>query len=554
MLNPGFDTEKELQNKMDWLLLILFFLSLALFFLGVGNRDLWSPDEPRVAEIGREMAETKNFLVPKLNGRVFLEQPPLFYSSLALTSILSGRADDGLSRIPPVIFGFIGVLATSVMASFLFGRSVGLLSGTVLSTSMEYFKISHWIVVDSCLSMFIYLASLSFIKGYLSEEGKKARYYALFFFFATLAFFTKGFIGLGLPLLAVVTFLALERNLKEIWKMRPINGALIFLIPLGLWTYGVYLEGGIDYLKIFYVDNNLLRFLPGGESGHRHPFYFYFKEFPISFAPWIIFLIPAMFLRTRDLEEREKKGILFTKVFFLSGFLVLSLAATKRALYALPIFSACSILSSFLIFKIIENRASGKGERILFMIFLLLLTSVAISIVPYALKASRAYSVTLTRGELTLLLGISLIMLLLLAFSVIFLMRSKVHQSFFFSTLSLIVLLGFLLVWVGPYLNKFKSFKPFVSKVIEYVKDIEKIYAYKPDETLRGFFPFYTGKLIKEIRNVEELLNRARDEKIFIVIRDRRDELARELVEKGFRPVFIERSLAQDRSLALFSN
>lgn len=534
-------------------LLVLFILSLFLFFIGITNRDLWSPDEPRVAEIGREMFETKNFIVPKLNGRAFLEHPPLFYATLALIFMISGKVDDGLARVPPAVFGFLGVLVTSILAYFLFGKSVALLSGIVLSTSHEYFKISHWIVVDSCLSMFIYLACLFFLKGYIGKEHRD-RYYALFFISLTCAFFTKGFIGFGIPVVAVIIFLIMDRNVGEIQRMRPIFGLSVFLSSLGLWTLALYLQGGLEYLKVFYIDNNLLRFLPGGESGHRHPFYFYFMHFPISFSPWIIFLIPALILKWDDVEERERKGILFLKVFFICGFTVLSLAETKRSLYALPLFSSSSILCAFLIKRILENRVPLRVTKLSVLTLTLLLALISISIVPFSLSASKSFSVELAKEDLFGLFGVSILMLFLSISSILFFARKKMYLSFFLSTLSLVFFLAFLLIWVGPYLNRFKSYKPFVNKVTEYVKETDRLYGYKPDETLRGFFPFYTGRLIPEIRSPEELLLLAKEKKIFVIVRDKRDELSKELLRMGLKPVFIDRSLTSERSLGLFEN
>lgn len=55
-------------------------------FVGIFDHDLWGPDEPRVAETGREFLDAGNSLaVPRLNREPFLEQPPLYYWTLALS-------------------------------------------------------------------------------------------------------------------------------------------------------------------------------------------------------------------------------------------------------------------------------------------------------------------------------------------------------------------------------------------------------------------------------------------------------------------------------------
>ncbi|MGA2364636.1 MAG: hypothetical protein ABSG12_03985, partial [Steroidobacteraceae bacterium] len=67
-----------------WLPLALLVLAL----LGC-NRGLWTPDEPREAEISREMALAPG-LIPTLNGQRFIEKPPLYYWTVAAVYRLSG--------------------------------------------------------------------------------------------------------------------------------------------------------------------------------------------------------------------------------------------------------------------------------------------------------------------------------------------------------------------------------------------------------------------------------------------------------------------------------
>src|SRR5262249_32439221 len=43
-------------------------------FVGISN-ELWTPDEPRDAAIGRAMWESGDWIIPRLNGAPFLEKP-----------------------------------------------------------------------------------------------------------------------------------------------------------------------------------------------------------------------------------------------------------------------------------------------------------------------------------------------------------------------------------------------------------------------------------------------------------------------------------------------
>ena len=97
--------------------LVLLLVALVPFFsLGLSNHGLWSADEPRVAEIGREMALTGNWAVPTLNQKPFLEHPPLYYVLLGYTFKALGGASDKVARIPSALFAFAGVVVVFFIA------------------------------------------------------------------------------------------------------------------------------------------------------------------------------------------------------------------------------------------------------------------------------------------------------------------------------------------------------------------------------------------------------------------------------------------------------
>ncbi|MDI1319289.1 MAG: hypothetical protein PSW75_03720, partial [bacterium] len=63
-------------------------LSLALvfgllYFFQLGDSTLVNPDESRYAEIPREMVASGDYVLPRLNGVVYFEKPPLLYWTLA---------------------------------------------------------------------------------------------------------------------------------------------------------------------------------------------------------------------------------------------------------------------------------------------------------------------------------------------------------------------------------------------------------------------------------------------------------------------------------------
>ncbi|MCX7966610.1 MAG: glycosyltransferase family 39 protein [Syntrophorhabdaceae bacterium] len=533
-------------------MLVLF---ISIFFTGLNNHSLWTPDEPRVAEIGREMAERGNFLIPELNKKPFLEHPPLYYASLAVVFKIAKKATDGLARIPSAIYGMAGALATFLMGYTLFGLNIGLFSAFIVSTSFEYLRVSHWVIVDSGLACFVFFAMWSYIRAYFSnEKERKSLFYILFYVFCILAFFVKGFIGIAIPAVTILSFLILDRNIRELARMHLWLGLLIFFMSLFLWALCLYHYGGMEYLKVFFLDNNLLRFLPGGTSGHQRPFYYYLTEFPAGFIPWSILIIPAFFyVFSKDISH-DKKKILFLMCWFISGFILLSLSATKRILYMLPIFAPISIIIALFIEYVTESSHLKMIYKIFLWLYGGLYVIMGVSFLPTALYAIKTYEIDMENIKLVFTAFISLIVVTTGVLALTRLKKYKNNSFFYLTGLSLYIILVFALIYIPPEVDRYKSLKPFAVKVSESVPEHIPIYSYKPDETIRGFIPFYTGRYLIEVHERNDLKSIKKTvNTIYIAIRDKDNELKNQLMEEGFVEVLYF-PMGMDRSLYLFKN
>jgi 4-amino-4-deoxy-L-arabinose transferase-like glycosyltransferase len=179
--------------KLRYFVLLVAVLT-PLCWLGISNHGFWGADEPRVAEIGREMALTGNWVVPTLNQKPFLEQPPLYYATLAVTFNILG-VSDRVARVPSALFTMGGAVALFFLGAMLLGPRGGFLSAFIMATSFEYFQIGHWVLVDSALTCFVICAMTFFMAGYSSEtKNKKLLFYNLLYLSCTAAFYAKGFV------------------------------------------------------------------------------------------------------------------------------------------------------------------------------------------------------------------------------------------------------------------------------------------------------------------------------------------------------------------------
>ena len=68
----------------------LFLLASVLIFIGLGLRDPWPADEPRFAQVAKEMVETGQWFFPARAGEYYPDKPPVFMWSIAFFFALFG--------------------------------------------------------------------------------------------------------------------------------------------------------------------------------------------------------------------------------------------------------------------------------------------------------------------------------------------------------------------------------------------------------------------------------------------------------------------------------
>ncbi len=536
--------------------ILLLAAGALLFSLGLANHGLWTPDEPRVAEIGREMALNGNWAVPMLDRKPFLEEPPLYYASIAAVFKALGISSDKVVRIPSAVFAFGGVLALFFLVNMLLGPRCGFLSAFVLAASVEYLRVAHWAIVDSALTCFVVCALACFLAAYLSHrKGRRLLLYVLCYVSCTLAFYAKGFIGVGIPGVAVLAFLIFDRNIKEVLRMHLWLGAALFLAMTLPWFLALWRQGGGEYLKVFLIHNHVERFA-GGASGHSQPFYYYLAQFPGAFLPWSLLVAPVLFQGFRSLGRlsgKSKTGLLFALCWFIAGFLLLSAASTKRVLYLMPILAPISLLTGRYIDDSLARVRIGRLENFFDCLFGCVLFLVSLAVIPLFFYASRKYAFGLPPREtiLTLLFSFAA---LLFSLAALWVRAKDIGRFWAYSSASIFSLLLFAMLAATPLLDRYKSLEPFCRAVNAAVPASSPLYGYKPDETLRGAVPFYTGRFLTEIEALPALEEAmAKGQPAFVAIRDKNGALQEELLSTGRLSLIAGQEMDPTRSLGLFT-
>lgn len=322
-----------------WLLALL-----PLLLLGQPH-SLWGADEPREAEIAREMYASGDWVVPRLNGQPFLEKPPLAHWGAAMVYALAGGPSERWCRLPSAFWALLGALAAYWLAAMLAGRRAGLLAALVLATCWTWFEYAHLLLVDVPLAAGAAWALAFFWWGYSSGESwsrRKVVGYALSAAAAGVAFLAKGPIGVALPGIGALAFLLWRRQWREILRaLAPWNLAAFALVAAP-WLAALWVRGGRDFFKVVFWDNMVLRFVSGRADHAAPPWYYLGKVFE-ALAPWSLLGLPVVWTLAAPSaaavpEARRRRQFLAAAT--LAPLALLSAASGKRTGYLLPVMPA----------------------------------------------------------------------------------------------------------------------------------------------------------------------------------------------------------------------
>ena len=170
---------------------LTFGLLLLICFLAIG-RDLWTPDEPREAEISREMSLAPT-VIPTLDGQPFIEKPPLYYWTVAAVYSLTGGASATAARSVSAVAAFLTLLVLFLWGRREFSDGTALAACVGLATSVQFMISTHWVLIDPMLMLFTTVAAWA---GWeLIKNGRRPRVALALYVALALALWTKGLVG-----------------------------------------------------------------------------------------------------------------------------------------------------------------------------------------------------------------------------------------------------------------------------------------------------------------------------------------------------------------------
>jgi 4-amino-4-deoxy-L-arabinose transferase-like glycosyltransferase len=344
-------------------------------FGNLGAIGLVGSDEPRYSWIARAMAETGDWVTPRLYGQPWFEKPILYYWAAAVGFRLRLPAE-WAARLPSALAALAAALAIGWVAGKYYARKVDSLANPVLlapllfSTTVAAIGFSRSAAPDMLFSASIALAMAS-SACVLARAGAlrcvdtaepagrgDAVHLALFGFFLALATLAKGPAAVALGGGAIALWAVFARKWRAAVRLaHPIVVGVFCVVALP-W-YVVCAMRNPDFLRVFFLQHNFERYLTPMFQ-HRQPFWFFGPIVLVALVPWTALLCPVA---REGMKLWRQKSWYDSPGFFFACWAVFpivffSFSQSKLPGYVLPAIPPLALLCAVAAIRAIEKNST----------------------------------------------------------------------------------------------------------------------------------------------------------------------------------------------------
>lgn len=485
-----------MDTKQNYTIHYLIILIVCFFAFFVNNQvipaDLM---ESRNLATAQEMIQTDNYLMPTMNGEPRLEKPPLpTWIAAGVDLIFPGQL---------TVQRYMAGISATIMIFFLYflvsrltnNRNVGLISSLILASCFNVILMGRTATWDIYCHSFM-LGAIYFIVLGLEKKGAQWGWFFLAGVFLGLSFLSKGpisFYGLLLPFL--VSYIIIFKP-KARGKWWPIVCMILICLLISTW-WPVYARITHPELAMAVADKESSSWI----NHNVRPIYYYW-QFPAEAGIWALCWITSLCWFYWKNKIENKQMYLFSLLWTLFAFVLLSIIPEKKTRYLLPILIPGAINIGLYIYHCIYGKMCSK-EKTIFRInvFVVIIILIALPIALYILF----YQKDLVSLPIYLLISVLSIGLAVFLFVSIF-NKSRIYslRAFVGIILTMIMVEGLCMIPAG---NMFINNDRHSIRMIRNIDSVQSLpFYYNQDETLRMELVYEANQIIRPI-DIQDSIN-----------------------------------------------
>jgi 4-amino-4-deoxy-L-arabinose transferase-like glycosyltransferase len=398
------DQRPKTKDQIIWLLFALVILFIFFFGLSI---PLLGPDEPRYAQVAREMFERGDWVTPTLGGFDWFEKPALLYW-LQIASYHLFGVSEFAARFGSAVFGLGTILSLWILGRFLATEdtenhreiktnekdsfsSVNSVAGKdfanwlalIAASSIGLLVFSRGASFDIILTFPITASLVSFFIFDLTQSRKDAKtqtensqkfyllpfgFCLLFYFFIGVAIIAKGLIGIVFPFAIVGFYYVLSWKLpSKTFIFSLFWGTILSLLVASVWYLPMYQANDWKFIDEFFIQHHFQRYT-SNKYQHPQPFWFFFLVLPLMTIPWLPFFLTSIYKVVNNqftavrkkLSTQHSELSTFAIAWLLVPLIFFSLSGSKLPGYILPALPAALILTAEYVFGFVQKSPKRK--------------------------------------------------------------------------------------------------------------------------------------------------------------------------------------------------
>jgi len=312
------------------------------------------------AQIGRNMLVSGDWVTAHLNGVAYLEKAPLIYWMMAVSYKIFG-VHDWASRLPLALSCVLLCWVIARFGCWAFGPDAGTYSGLALATCVGLFLFTRIQIPDAQVTLTIACAIWACLR-LLEPECPRPRLWVVMLGASLgLGLLLKGLIAIVFPILTVLAFMAVTRQLFSLdaWKKLRLGWVAVIMIAIAApWHvlatlrnppyFASTMHSGPGqyhgFFWFYFFNEHLLRFLNlrYPRDYNTVPRLLFWTLNLVWIFPWTVYL-PAAARLEYNRTSREGRARLMA-VCWIAVVMLFFTFSTTQEYYSMPIYPALALL------------------------------------------------------------------------------------------------------------------------------------------------------------------------------------------------------------------
>jgi 4-amino-4-deoxy-L-arabinose transferase-like glycosyltransferase len=346
-------------------------------FFRLGALPLTGADEPRYARIAEEMHDRGEWVTPELQGKPWLEKPPLYYwITKPFYSVFS--SPEVAARVGSALCGLITALAVYWVGLTLWTPLAGFIGSAMLLTTLGLAGFGRSATTDMPFTCCLTLAMAILVIAVEKDIGWKV---LAAYVFLGLAVLGKGPVAGILVAGVALAFWFLNERGGAMRRWRPLLGGLVALAVALPWFWLAFRENGYAFIATFFINHNLARYATDIHH-HAQPFYYYLPVLLALVFPWsgwLLTLWPQSLGNSLQRWREWRPADVFVVCWFCLPIFFFSLSGSKLPGYILPSLPPLALLVGARLASAIEGRRAVPRLRAALWLHLILSFGMAVA-------------------------------------------------------------------------------------------------------------------------------------------------------------------------------